>query len=207
MAVAACAVSVAGVDAQLVPPTERSRDLGRTVSGPPAVPGVHVEVSEQYYDVDAGSLSEVIEILNTTRIGGPDAPPSQGLTEYRIRPEWTASAGGGRCHVRSAEVFVDITITLPRWPAAFDRPASEREDWVEIDSAIREHEYTHRDLTIAAAADVLDRLNGLDARGCVVLRTVVASTLSVANERLDAAHREFDEETPLRLSVGGSGGG
>lgn len=206
-AAAVVALSPEDVRAQLIPPTERSRALNRADTGPPSVAGVHVEVAEQYYDVDAATLGEVVDILNTTRIGGPDAPRSQGLTEYRIRPEWSASASGGRCHVVNAEVFVDITITLPRWPVVFDRPASEREGWAEIDGAIREHEYAHRDLTITAAANVLERLKELDARGCVVLRRVVASTLSVADERLEAEHVALDESTPLRLSVGRRGGG
>jgi predicted secreted Zn-dependent protease len=167
---------------------------------------VHVEVSEQYYEVDAPTLDGVVSILNQTRIGGPNAPRSQGLTEYHVRPEWTASASGGRCHVRSVEVFVDITITLPRWPVVFERPQDEKEGWTRIDGAIRAHEYTHRDLTIEAAADVLERLKGLDAQGCVVLRRVVASTLSVADERLEAAHEELDLSTPLRLPVGRAGG-
>lgn len=191
---------------QLVPPTERSRELGRAEIGPPTVPGVHVSVSEQYYDVEAETLTEVVAVLNATRIGGPTAPRSQGLTEYTIRPEWTASASGGRCHVRAVEVFVDITITLPRWPVVFDRPSSDREGWSRIDAAIREHEYRHRDLTIDAAADVLEEIRGLDAAGCTVLRRVVTSTLSVADQRLGTAHREVDESTPLRLSIGGPGG-
>lgn len=203
---AALTATVPHLDAQLVPPAERSRALTRSDTGPPAVPGVHVEVSEQYYDVEASTLDEVVSILNQTRIGGPRAPLSQGLTEYRIRPEWTASASGGRCHVRSVEVFVDITITLPRWRVVFERPQSEREGWTRIDGAIRDHEYTHRDLTISAAADVLERMKSLDARGCVVLRSVVASTLSVADERLEAEHEELDRSTPLRLSVGRPGG-
>lgn len=191
---------------QLVPTTERSRARGSLPAGPPTIPGIHVDTREEYYDLPDSTLTGVVRQLNAMHLQGPDAPPSQGLTTYQIRPEWSALARGGRCHVRGVEVFVTITITLPRWPRVFDRPVGERERWASIDHAIREHEYLHRDLVVEAAGEILDEIRGLDAQGCGVLRRVVGSKLSIADERLTAAHNRLDETTPRRLSIRGPGG-
>ncbi len=195
---------VADVEGQVVPTTEVTRARPGTPMGPPLVAGIHVDLREEYYDVDVETLSEVARRLNGMRLQGPGAPPSQGLTTYHIRPEWSARAQGGRCVVRHAQIHVDVVITLPRWPRVFDRPVQEREGWATIDRAIREHEYAHQTLILDAAEELLDELRGLDARGCSVLRQTVASKVAVAGERLDRAHRTLDEETPPRLWIGGS---
>lgn len=193
----------ARVEAQLVPATEVSRERPGTPMGPPLVPGVRLELREEYYDVEVPTLTDVVARLNQTRLQGPNAPPSQGLTRYNIRPEWSALARGGRCVVRNVELTVEVVITLPRWPGVFDRPVAEREGWAQIDHAIRAHEYMHQELVLAAAEELLSDLRGLDARGCSVLQRTVSGTVAVAGERLDRAHQALDEETPPRLSIGG----
>ncbi|MEM7417104.1 MAG: DUF922 domain-containing protein [Gemmatimonadota bacterium] len=203
MTLGASAPEAAG---QLVPTTERSRARSGVPAGPPSLPGIHVDTREEYYDLPDSTLTGVVRRLNGMHLQGPEGPPSQGLTTYQIRPEWSALAQGGRCHVRAVEVFATITITLPRWPRVFDRPVGERERWASIDRAIREHEYLHRDLVVEAAGEILEEIRGLDAQGCAVLRRVVGSTLSIADERLDEAHIELDATTPRRLSIRGPGG-
>lgn len=198
----ALSTPTAPLEGQLVPPTERSRARPSVAIGPPTTPGIHLDVREEYYEVTEATLTEVVRQLNRMHLQGPGAPPSQGLTRYHIRPEWTARARGGQCRVQNVAVFVDVTITLPRWPSVFDRPQGEREAWGSIDRAIREHEYAHKDLVVEAAADLLEELSGLRARGCGVLRGVVSSTLAIADQRLDEAHQELDAQSPRRLSIG-----
>jgi predicted secreted Zn-dependent protease len=168
--------------------------------------GLHVRASVEYYDVAEETLSEVSERLNRMRLEGAAGPLSQGLTRYHIRPVWRAVAGGGRCRAEDVEMFVEVTITLPRWPAASTRPAEERARWSEIAGAIRTHEFGHRDLTIDAAEALLTTTKALEAQGCDTLQRVVESTLSVADGRLRDAHAELDSATPERLRVGPGGG-
>jgi predicted secreted Zn-dependent protease len=175
---------------------------GAGLHGQEPMHGVRVDQEIAYYDVPGTSLASVIEILNTARLEGPDAPPSQGLTSYYIKPEWSAQASGGACRVARAEIFVEIDITLPRWATVEERPAHEQESWSQIERAIRQHEYAHRDLTIDAAGVLLSALRGLETRGCGILRDAVASALSIADARLREAHAILDRETPPRLSVG-----
>ena len=167
--------------------------------------GVRLEATTEYYDVEGGDLPAVITTLNRMRLEGPSGPPSQGLTQYWIAPDWSARASGGECRVSRVRVDVEIRITLPRWPGASSRPAEERARWREIEGAIREHEYVHRDLTIEAAGELLEEIDGLAARGCGTLRTVVTSTLSVVHGRLREAHAALDRDTPPRLSIGPPG--
>jgi predicted secreted Zn-dependent protease len=164
--------------------------------------GLHVSASIDYYDVEGETLAEVVRRMNAMRLEGPEAPLSQGLTRYHILPEWRPVVGGGRCRTEDVEVHVDVTITLPRWSGASSRPADEQARWRRIASAIRTHEFEHRDLTIDAAEDLLVTTKSLEARGCGTLRRVVESTLSVAAGKLREAHATLDRDTPARLPVG-----
>jgi len=164
--------------------------------------GLTVDVTVEYYDVTEATLSDVIARLNRTRLEGPDAAPSQGLTQYSVIPRWQARAAGGACRTESVEVDVVVTITLPRWPAVATRPAREQAGWSTIETAIREHEFVHRDLTYAAGVRLLDELQGVEARGCRTLSRVVDSRLAIEGLNLREAHEELDRTTPSRLPVG-----
>ena len=190
------------VSAQLLPPEERGRSLSSAEAGPPTIPGVHVRSVEEFYELDEPTLTQVVERLNHTHLEGPDASRSQGLTRFDIRPEWNAVARGGRCRVREVEVFVQIRVTLPRWSPIAGQPAAEQGGWSNIEQAIQQHEYRHRDLVILAAADLLESIGDLEAQGCTTLRQVIARTLSVSDSRLTAAHAELDRTAPYRLAVG-----
>ena len=190
------------VSAQLLPPEERGRSLSSAEAGPPSIPGVHVRSVEEFYELDEPTLTQVVERLNHTHLEGPDAPRSQGLTRFDIRPEWNAVERGGRCRVREVEVFVQITVTLPRWSPIAGQLAAEQGGWSNIEQAIQQHEYRHRDLVILAAADLLESIGDLEAQGCTTLRQVIARTLSVSDSSLTAAHAELDRTAPYRLAVG-----
>ena len=168
-----------------------------------AVPeGLRLDVVVEYYAVEEPTLNGVVTRLNQTRLEGPGAARSQGLTRYSILPQWRAMAGGGVCRAENVEVDVNITITLPRWPDVRRRPYQEQVAWETIETAIREHEFVHRDLTRAAAVRLLEQLQGVEARGCRTLRQVVESRVAIEDHRLREAHEELDRTTPSRLPIG-----
>lgn len=173
---------------------------------PTAATGPTVDVREVRYGLDAVTLSEVIERLNSMRLEGPDGPRSQGLTDWHMQPRWRTAASAGTCRVAGLALEVSITITLPDWSRAGSATLDERERWEVIERAIREHEYAHRDLTLEAADELYGSLSGLEARGCMALRRAFEGTLGVAQARLREAHRELDRATPRRL-IGASRGG
>jgi predicted secreted Zn-dependent protease len=164
--------------------------------------GVEVGATVEYYEISAPTIDHVVAALNQMRLEGPDGPPSQGLTRYYIEPDWTARAGGGACRVDRVDVRVDVAILLPRWVELDDRPVLEQARWNTIQTAIREHEFEHRDLAIDAAHELRTELADLEARGCGTLRSVVSSAMSIADERLREAHAELDRTTPRRLQIG-----
>lgn len=168
----------------------------------PTGSGVRVETTERYYSLEQRTLSEVIARLNSTRLEGESGPLAQGLTDYRIQPEWRPWAAGGRCRVAALTLTVRIVITLPEWTHASIAPSTERDRWERIETAIRTHEYTHRDLTIEAAERLHGRLSSLDVRGCTALRQAFAGEMSVADARLTDAHAELDRTAQRRL-IGG----
>ena len=154
--------------------------------------GVAVETRERFYVLD-----------NAMRLQGPGAPPSQGLTDWRIRPRWRPAASDGRCRVSALRLHVDIVVTLPRWANVGRATPTERERWDRIEASIRDHEHGHRDLTIDAAGELFAKLSSLEAGGCVALRRAFEGEMSLAEARIEEVHDELDRATPRRL-IGGS---
>jgi predicted secreted Zn-dependent protease len=194
------AARLAAVAALAAVPGQGRSQVVETAASLPT--GVSVDDNVEYYDVPGDDLAQVVSALNGMRLEGPDGPPSQGLTQYWIEPAYDARAGGGACRVVDVEVAVEITITLPRWRGAVDRPSAEQARWQRIEQAIREHEHGHRALVVDAAGALHEVIDGLEARGCGALRDVVTRALSVADGRLKEAHAALDRATPRRLSVG-----
>jgi predicted secreted Zn-dependent protease len=166
-----------------------------------ASPFVSVDTAVVYYELPDSTLHDVVTRLNGMRLEGARGPLSQGLTRYTIDAEYRAVAGGGRCTVSHLVVNAVITITLPSWPAVPRRPDRERQAWATIDGALREHENGHRDLTIEAAHELAQDLDGRNTRGCGVLGDVVATSIELAGTRLREKHDELDRNTPTRLPI------
>lgn len=162
-------------------------------------PGLRVDATEEHYAVGDVGLSEVIARLNRMRLLGPQGPPSQGLTSYHIRPEWSTAVGPGRCRVASVTVHVRIVVTLPRWEGEDAAPEPQRTRWTRILGAIRDHEHTHRDLVLAAAEHLHGTLARLEAGTCATLGRAFDGALAIADAELKEAHRALDEATPVRI--------
>ncbi len=197
---AALCLFIAALAGGVAGPEPIAARQGRPDSVPP-IPGVEVDVSVKRYHVDAATFAEVASVLNGMRLEGPAGPRSQGLTQYRIVPEWRAAASNGRCRVEGLRVRAVIQITLPEWPRGRHRPLTERENWDRTEATIRRHEVHHRDLVIAAARDLRAALLDVQPTACSNLRQVVAGILALAEESLDEAHADFD-----RRDRGGASG-
>ncbi len=154
--------------------------------------GLDVVVREELHAIEAPTFAELVRTLNAMSLEGEGAPLSQGLTVYRILPEWRLVPGGGTCRVADVRVRVRVTVTLPEWTAAGDAAEDERARWEEIHRRIRDHEYTHRDLTIEAGAALLGSLEALRPAPCRQLRAAVEGEIRLADQRLGARHAELD---------------
>src|SRR5690606_31415098 len=117
--------------------------------------GLDVSLREEAYPLDAPTFAELVRALNGLSVEGAGAPLSQGLTEYRILPEWSVAAASGVCRVAEARVRVTVVVTLPIWTAVAAASDDERVRWESIRDRIRAHEHAHRDMTLEAAASLL----------------------------------------------------
>ena len=164
------------------------------VGGAAVIPdGLRVETEEQRYEIEADRLDQVVSILNEMRLEGEDGPYSQGLTDYRVVPEWSFNAVEGGCAITSATVDVSIKITLPRWPGAARALEMDQRRWSEILLRITRHEYRHRDITVAVATELLTTLKGLGAGTCTAVRRAAEGALALARAELTKRHADFDE--------------
>lgn len=161
--------------------------------------GLTVSSREERYLIDVRTFGEVVDTLNRMRLRGGAHGPSQALTDYRVEPQWRFEVVEGGCAVTSLRVDVTIRITLPRWTGAAAAPKPEREAWAELLGRITGHEYTHREITIDVAKELLDRLGSLEAGNCGTLRRATDGALAIARKELRDRHAAFDE-------LDGSGG-
>ncbi|MGY8797198.1 MAG: DUF922 domain-containing protein [Longimicrobiales bacterium] len=160
---------------------------------PPGVPeGLNVVSREERYELVAERLGQVVELLNEMRLEGEGAAFSQGLTDYRVTPQWKFEVLGEGCGITAVSVDVDITITLPRWRAAVHSVADEQLRWREVLLRLTRHEYRHRDITIEVAAELLTVLEGLEAGTCTAVRRAAESALALARAELKRRHAAFD---------------
>jgi len=161
-------------------------------SGPALRTGLAVDVREVRYRLDLVNFSEVIDSMNAMRLEGPRFPRSQGLTTYRLEPHWWYQPNDEGCAVTEVVVDVDIEVTLPHWVQAASAPDEHRERWTEVLRFVREHEYEHRDISIAVGGDLLNDLLFLRAGTCTGLRRAAENTITLATARLDEAHAALD---------------
>lgn len=105
-----------------------------------------------YYDVTGSSAHALRAQLDTL---GPMHPIEQrrydGATNWILRWSYRYESGRAGCGLRSFDVVLETKMTLPRWDAPGDAPASLRKDWERYSTALRHHEDGHAAIGEAAA--------------------------------------------------------
>ena len=160
----------------------------------PLPPGLTVEFREEFYGFTAATPEEAAAAM---RDSGPEVRGERvpGATQLDISWDYQVVRSGTDCRMHTVEVRVIITTTLPRWLNLSAAPAALQEQWASFEDAVEQHENRHRDINLAGARDVLEKLKSIGPRSCVELAREAAARGEASLREHDDRNTEFDRDT------------
>jgi len=120
-----------------------------------------------YYDVHGRTEKEVAaDLRRQARIAVNMPSDGMGLpiaeTNSPMRWSWTSSAvSGNLCMITKVRVSMTVDIQLPRWTPPPDADSVAVADWGRFIATIELHEGGHKDIAVAAAREIVERLSSL----------------------------------------------
>jgi len=133
--------------------------------------GVFLTVHEHTYPVRGRTVAA---ITRSMELAGPtwEGRAVQGLAEWRLRWEWRSTMHEGTCRLAGLRVVVEVEIILPSWKDHDSAASSLVLAWEDFETALRRHEYGHRDIGLQAATAVLRALGELRTPDCAAMSDV-----------------------------------
>ena len=166
------------------PPTVSSPALAAALPELAAMPGI-VLVG---YPVSGGNPRNIRASINRSRPRVAGQEPFDGMTVWSYSTRWRGSSEGG-CDPTTAEVTVNVVITLPELTNRQALSRSERENWDRYLSRLGAHEQNHARIALAGIDQLRTFMSG--APNC--------ETMLAARAQIDAAirdaNRQYDETT------------
>jgi len=148
-----------------------------------------------YYAMTGSSIRHIQESLRQARPWN-DKSRHDGATEWHVQWHANFGSGGGECYCNNFVTSTTILITLPRWIAPTNTPATVRETWVKYLRALEQHEAGHADMAIAAAAEMHKRIKEIGSlEDCEALRKKVQTECQAILDSYRAREKEYDEQT------------
>jgi predicted secreted Zn-dependent protease len=161
-----------------------------------------LETSFRYYSVWAASSSELLASLNRASPVRHSGNLYHGYTESQIRWNFWWRTENQLCSIDRVEVFVDITMTLPRLE---DSPAAVHEVWERWYPNLVRHENGHRDNALAVARRIEDGIRALPAQSdCRTLEERANALGTRLLTELRSNDRDYDRRTNYGESQGAS---
>lgn len=163
---------------------------------PPLPRGVTATVSELPYIVTGTTVPEIRLSLRTAAnaaLGGPSG--RVGLHRSRLRYSYRYRHQGIYCLMTDVTVELESAIQVPRWT---DREAADSTlvaMWDAYITALRGHEYTHREYLYRRAKDVSRELYRVTSPTCNTMQSRANSTVRLINDRYRRLNEQFDEES------------
>ena len=160
----------------------------------PALPaGVTARVSELPYIVTG---TTVPEIRTSLRTAATEALERSHVDPHRSRLSLDYRYGlqGAYCGMTWITIELESTIQVPRWT---DREAAESTlvaMWDTYITALRGHEYTHREYLHHRARDISRELYRIESPTCASMEQMASSTVARIDERYWQLNAQFDEE-------------
>ena len=136
-----------------------------------------VNESVDYRDVGGATEDQLVASLKSVAQADEKGHRFAGDTHWQLRWDFHVESSGDECRVASVSTEVDIHTTLIRWnPPLSAKPALIKR-WNTFAAALRKHEDGHRDIAVAAAREVGDRVGKVPpASDCAKLKQALQQT-------------------------------
>jgi predicted secreted Zn-dependent protease len=149
-----------------------------------------------YYAIAGGSARELRDAMNEKRPVGKDRKPHDAITSWFVRWRYTTTASSAGCAIKSFDVFLDLSMTLPQWTNESAAAPQLVQHWRTYHSALLKHEEGHKAIGSGAAADIRDAGSKLSSeQGCGELAKAVEKMTGEILERYRQREREYDRDT------------
>jgi predicted secreted Zn-dependent protease len=163
------------------------------------VPSAHAQSNvvrkTNYYAMTGSSIRHIQQSLRQTR-PWKDKSNHDASTEWRVQWHVSINRSGDECHCSGFTTTTTITITLPRWIAPTNTPASVRSAWQRYVAALAQHEAGHADFALTAAAEMHQRIKEIGSDpDCAALRSKVQTECQAIIDAHRAREKEYDQRT------------
>lgn len=152
-------------------------------------------ITTNYFKVSGASERELRRSINQSR-PWKDKPEGDAHTAWKI--EWTFSMTSSQtaCRVHSFATKTAITMTLPKWTSNPSAPQALARRWESYLAALKVHEEGHKQIALAAAAEIQKRVKALKpAPECDALSASVNNTARDVIAEYRQKEIEYDRKT------------
>jgi predicted secreted Zn-dependent protease len=161
----------------------------------PVPMGMTVDAQETEYVITGATAAELRAAM---REAGPNVRGRRwdAATRWNVRWRYRYSAPyASSCRMDSVTVAFESRITLPRWDAPPDTPATLAAQWQTFLDALRVHEYGHRNIGADAAREVRRELRALRTLDCSQMNSLASATARRILARFRERDLAYDVET------------
>ncbi|MGH8172072.1 MAG: DUF922 domain-containing Zn-dependent protease, partial [Rhodanobacteraceae bacterium] len=157
-------------------------------------PIVHNDID--YLDVTGNSKRELVESLDRLSVADDNGKRFYGHTRWELRWNFNVTSEGTECRVTSVSVELNVRTSLPRWdPPRNADPALIRR-WDVFLDGLRMHEEGHRDIALAAADEITQRIEAVrPAASCATLKRTVGIRANSLLAEYREKSRRYDQTT------------
>lgn len=172
---------------------------------------VHVVENIRYYDITGRTEGD---LLNGMVRLGPSWNGERyfGLTRTDVRYTYWKTPKPTGCDLTEIQVYLEVTVTLPRWQPMSGTPFQLERSWRSFDYALRQHELGHQRLAVEEAEMIRRSLASLRTASCNAIDAQARSQASRIRETYQSLHHDYDHHTdhgrtqgavwPMRSRVG-----
>ena len=184
-----------------VPPPPGSVPLAEPSAADPSQSAVQEQVTYQTYAVTGQSAEAILRSLvqNGPR-EGEDIFFGLTQTDLDVRYEPRAISGG--CIIEDTRVSLDVVVTLPEWMPVADVDPALQAGWGRFRRALAAHEHQHRVIAVGWAETAYKAVAGLYRSSCDAAVSEARARLERLGVEVNAAHRQFDDETEHGKTTG-----
>lgn len=118
-----------------------------------------------------------------------------GLTTSRMRYEYLMRTVATGCDLYDIKVFVDVTMTLPRWRPPTGTPYALERSWRQFERNLRFHEEGHKRLIEEEAEIIRRTLDAVRTPGCDTVGRVAQMQIEQVRGAYAELHHSYDART------------
>ncbi len=164
-------------------------------------------VTTVYYNVPGTTVEQINQQI---AIRGPQDGHAIGTTETRMTPKVRTVRKDGQCRIESADVLLELKVTLPRWAEINKADSRTRFGLAGLSRHVEEHEQVHVEISQKYAKIIENALLAMPPeKNCRVLinkaRAKFKSLFEEHNDEqraFDASEREAIERRLAELGYG-----